>query len=95
MSRVETYDGPAWRLISTLCGESATRNLANHSMRIQDLYAPHHNVKKIWIVLYKKDENFGFIFVKIDPAFIKGETWGLYWPDLEVLFFFLYILPRM
>ena len=38
MSRVETYDGPAWRLISTLCGESATRNLANHSMRIQDLY---------------------------------------------------------
>ena len=35
---VETYDGPAWRLISTLCGESATRNLANHSMRIQDLY---------------------------------------------------------
>ena len=38
MSRVETYDGPAWRLISTLCGESATRNLANHSMRIQDVY---------------------------------------------------------
>ena len=36
--RMETYDGPAWRLISTLCGESATRNLANHSMRIQDLY---------------------------------------------------------
>ena len=35
---VETYDGPAWRLISTLCGESATRNLANHSMRIQDVY---------------------------------------------------------
>ena len=35
---VETYDGPAWRLISTLCGESATRNLANRSMRIQDLY---------------------------------------------------------
>ena len=38
MSRVETYDGPAWRLISTLCGESATRNLANHSMRIQGVY---------------------------------------------------------
>ena len=38
MSRVETYDGPAWRLISTLCGESATRNLANRSMHIQDLY---------------------------------------------------------
>ena len=36
--RMETYDGPAWRLISTLCGESATRNLANHSMRIQDVY---------------------------------------------------------
>ena len=35
---VETYDGPAWRLISTLCGESATRNLANRSMRIQDVY---------------------------------------------------------
>ena len=35
---METYDGPAWRLISTLCGESATRNLANHSMRIQDVY---------------------------------------------------------
>ena len=35
---METYDCPAWRLISTLCGESATRNLANRSMRIQDLY---------------------------------------------------------
>ena len=35
---LETYDGPAWRLISTLCGESATRNLANRSMRIQDVY---------------------------------------------------------
>jgi hypothetical protein len=35
---METYDGPAWRLISTLCGESATRNLANRSMRIQDVY---------------------------------------------------------
>ena len=35
---METYDGPAWRLISTLCGESATRNLANRSMHIQDLY---------------------------------------------------------
>ena len=31
---VETYDGPAWRLISTLCGESATRNLANRKARI-------------------------------------------------------------
>ena len=38
LRRVETYDGPAWRLISTLCGESATRNLANRSMRIQDVY---------------------------------------------------------
>ena len=35
---LETYNGPAWRLISTLCGELATRNLANHSMRIQDVY---------------------------------------------------------
>ncbi len=35
---METYDGPAWRLISTLCGESATRNLANRSLRIQDVY---------------------------------------------------------
>ena len=34
--RMETYDGPAWRLMSTLCGESATRNLGNCSMRIQD-----------------------------------------------------------
>ena len=31
---METYDGPAWRLISTLCGESATRNLANRKARI-------------------------------------------------------------
>ena len=38
VGRMETYDGPAWRLISTLCGESATRNLANRSMRIQDVY---------------------------------------------------------
>jgi hypothetical protein len=35
---METYDGPAWRLISTLCRELATRNLANRSMRIQDSY---------------------------------------------------------
>ena len=34
--RMETYDGPVWRLMSTLCGESATRNLGNCSMRIQD-----------------------------------------------------------
>ena len=27
--RMETYDGPAWRLISTLCGESATRSLGS------------------------------------------------------------------
>ena len=27
--RMETYDGPAWRLISTLCGESATRGLGS------------------------------------------------------------------
>ena len=49
--RMETYDGPAWRLISTLCGESATRNLANRSMRIQDLYVgavPIPQFIKLW-----------------------------------------------
>jgi hypothetical protein len=48
---VETYDGPAWRLISTLCGESATRNLANRSMRIQDVYVgavPIPQFIKLW-----------------------------------------------
>ena len=28
---VETYDGPTWRLISTLCGESATRSFVRCS----------------------------------------------------------------
>jgi hypothetical protein len=29
LDEMETYDGPAWRLISTLCGESATRSLGS------------------------------------------------------------------
>jgi hypothetical protein len=28
---LETYDGPAWRLISTLCGESANRSFVRCS----------------------------------------------------------------
>jgi len=40
---VETYDGPAWRLISTLCGESATRNLARRSgIQVHRLYSVRH-----------------------------------------------------
>ena len=30
---METYDGPAWRLISALCGQSATRNFREVASR--------------------------------------------------------------
>ena len=41
---METYDGPAWRLISTLCGESATRNLTCDLLLERGILMDHEDV---------------------------------------------------
>ena len=49
---LETYDGPAWRLISTLCGESANRSFVRcSSIQVPELYQTQTHTRELLSLL--------------------------------------------